>query len=287
MDVRVRFVLSMVGLFLFIITLSVIIYFVFRDTPAADQDVAAANLNTTPGQSDSVFGFDTVLGDDTEEVPAEEAAAPAELTLRQPENPDQPELPPVSSGAVDEPIYTVRMLGTWNKQVHGPWYPDGAHLSPMVAWSHQDGDFIYELGKTASIGVEIVAETGSPKRIEREIHAVQNEGHITDYAIGNLTYAPGEDMVRVRVAPHTPNITVISMIAPSPDWFVAAKNISLFENGSWVERKRYAARIYDAGTDSGLTFTAEDDDTDPKETIRSIPDQPDIPIVTFEFIRTY
>ncbi|MDE0243616.1 MAG: spondin domain-containing protein [Candidatus Kaiserbacteria bacterium] len=285
MDVRVKFVLSMIGLVLFIVALSIVVYFVVRDAAVPDDTTAPARIGT-PGQSDPVLGFDNILGGEPDPEEETEESNPG-LTLSPPETPDQEEPSPRGTEQLGEQVYTVRMLGTWNKNVHGSWYPDGAHLSPMVAWSHRPGDHIYALGKSASIGVESVAETGSPRRIEREIHAVQNEGYILDYAIGKKIYAPGEDMVQIRVAEHASNITVISMIAPSPDWFVAAKNISLFENGSWVERKQYAASIYDSGTDSGETFSARDIDTNPKESIDLLPNQPDVPIVTFEFVREH
>ena len=105
------------------------------------------------------------------------------------------------------------------------------------------------------------------------------------YGTGKRIDAPGEDTVSVLLSTTAPYVSVVSMIAPSPDWFIAAHNVTLFENGNWVERLSVPAVLYDAGTDSGTTFTAEDSDTDPAEAITRLADAPTLPIATFEFMR--
>ena len=96
--------------------------------------------------------------------------------------------------------------------------------------------------------------------------------------------------VRLTLSRNAPRVSVVSMIAPSPDWFISAHNVTLFENGRWTERKTVDAVLYDAGTDSGITFTARNNDTNPPEPItRLLPDSTipiTVPIAVFEFIRT-
>ena len=54
---------------------------------------------------------------------------------------------------------------------------------------------------------------------------------------------------------------------PSPDWFVGVSNVSLCAGGDWVEELRLAGTVYDAGTDNGLTFTAPNWETQPRNDI--------------------
>lgn len=65
----------------------------------------------------------------------------------------------------------------------------------------------------------------------------------------------------------SPLVTVVSMLAPSPDWFVGVSGISLFEDGEFVESKTISLRVYDAGTDNGLTFGSANADTNPAQPI--------------------
>ena len=56
------------------------------------------------------------------------------------------------------------------------------------------------------------------------------------------------------------HLGLATMIAPSPDWFTGASMIELCdkETGEWKDEIMYEAMAYDAGTDAGMTFTAED-----------------------------
>jgi len=46
------------------------------------------------------------------------------------------------------------------------------------------------------------------------------------------------------------------MIAPSPDWFIAVRDVELFEKNKWITEKSLQVGDYDAGTDAGTTFTS-------------------------------
>jgi hypothetical protein len=69
-------------------------------------------------------------------------------------------------------------------------------------------------------------------------------------------------------------VSVVSMLAPSPDWFIAVININLIENNEWVTSKTITADIYDAGTDDGATFVSPDEPTIPRVPIFEITTPP-------------
>jgi hypothetical protein len=71
-----------------------------------------------------------------------------------------------------------------------------------------------------------------------------------------------------------PSITLATMIARSPDWYIAVVNINLFENNSFVNQKTVEAHVYDAGTDDGVTYTSPDEISDPQQPITLIVDSP-------------
>ena len=185
---------------------------------------------------------------------------------------------------LNERVYTVRMRSTWNDDLQPNFHPSGSHLSPMIAWSHGLKDTIFKSGDVASEGMEIMAETGAPTVLTNEIKALLAKGDILDYGVGEVFFTPGEEEVQVRVSRDAPYITVVSMIAPSPDWFVSARNIKLYDQGKWMERILIPAPLYDAGTDDGEEFTSADKDTQPKQPIGRFEGAPSASIVIFEFI---
>jgi len=62
------------------------------------------------------------------------------------------------------------------------------------------------------------------------------------------------------------------MVAPSPDWFsgVASLDLCNHNTGEWKDSIKLDLKAYDAGTDRGMTFTAEDDAIEDKKIIRTV-----------------
>ena len=69
-------------------------------------------------------------------------------------------------------------------------------------------------------------------------------------------------------------MTLVTMIAPSPDWFVGVHGTNLFDGGDWVDDLSVDLFPYDAGTDSGASFASDDLATEPPVDIRMIAGTP-------------
>ena len=88
-----------------------------------------------------------------------------------------------------------------------------------------------------------------------------------------------------------PLVTLVTMVAPSPDWFVGVSGLSLIVGGDWASELSVPLQAYDAGTDSGTSFLAPDEATQPRESIFRIPGGPFLvggttpPLGTFTFRR--
>ena len=64
------------------------------------------------------------------------------------------------------------------------------------------------------------------------------------------------------------------MIAPSPDWFVGVHDLSLLVDGNWVDELVIDLEAYDAGTDSGATYTSANQRTSPQASITRLTESP-------------
>jgi hypothetical protein len=62
-----------------------------------------------------------------------------------------------------------------------------------------------------------------------------------------------------------PVVSLVAMIAPSPDWFAGVSGVDLTENGAWVATKTVDVQPWDSGGDDGTTYLADDVDTNPKK----------------------
>ena len=75
----------------------------------------------------------------------------------------------------------------------------------------------------------------------------------------------------IKVPADHPLITLVSMIGPSPDWFVGVSGLSLLDGeGQWMYGRQVALYPYDAGTEDGTEFSLSNPPTNPRGTIASI-----------------
>lgn len=160
--------------------------------------------------------------------------------------------------------YTVEYDVPWSIETHPQTLPAGAHVSPIVIVSHMNKNDLFASDTSATDGIEVMAETGATEILLAEISANTS---ILNSVTGTRIDAPGTNALEIKLDQDYSRLSAVSMLAPSPDWFVAINGLELFSEGRWVEMVVLELRPYDAGTDSGATFTANDADTVPPAVI--------------------
>ena len=162
--------------------------------------------------------------------------------------------------------YMIEYNVPWSISTHPDTLPPGPHVSPIVVVSHTNENDLFTAGIVATDGIEIMAETGATKVLADEI---SDNSSILNSVIGTRIDVPGSNTLKLELDQDYSLISAVSMLAPSPDWFVAINNVELFENGQWLEKIELTMEPYDAGTDSGTTFSATDFNTSPTQIIGS------------------
>lgn len=171
--------------------------------------------------------------------------------------------------------YQITFTVDWSKAKYPTDYPGNAHFSKLIGWSHDSTSTLFEVGTEASYGIEVMAETGGTDHLESEFRTLIEDGEGLDAFIGsNLETGSGTITVDLALDTKHTSVTLATMIAPSPDWYVAVVNVNLFEDGGFVDTKTVDAHVYDSGTDSGVTYGSADMDTDPQEPISLFVDGP-------------
>ena len=189
--------------------------------------------------------------------------------------------------------YGVTFTATWNATSHGsaPPFPSGAHFSRVVGTTHLEQASFWSSGAIATPGVESMAETGNVTALCDEVQAEADGGRAGGCIRGQEAsfLSPGTVTLAFEVDGRFPFLTLVSMIAPSPDWFVGVDGIALQQSGCWLPRIEMDLMGYDAGTDSGPTFSAPDADVTPHEPIGPIEALPDdvreVPFATLVLTR--
>ena len=116
-----------------------------------------------------------------------------------------------------------------------------------------------------------MAETGATGTLASEFQAQMPE-NVLSVVNGRRIDSPGSATISgfiVRL--DYPLITLVTMIAPSPDWFVGVSGQSLRDEfGQWVDELEVILYPLDSGTDDGPTYTSSNDDSSPKQPIKSL-----------------
>jgi hypothetical protein len=190
---------------------------------------------------------------------------------------------PVGATAVPTPAptaaptarYSVTFDSTWRRDSHPTDFPADPHYSRLIGGTHSSRVSFWADGASASAGIEAMAERGAVSPLDQEIEAAIGAGTAgTLIRGGALDSSPGATSVEFDVVREHPLVTLVTMVAPSPDWFVGVHDLPLIESGDWVTEKSVTLYAYDAGTDSGPTYVSPDRDTQPRQPIRRLEGDP-------------
>ena len=173
------------------------------------------------------------------------------------------------NGGAPEATYEVTFQGTWTTAATPGGVVGNAHFTTLIGAVHNNGVSFWRSGGRATQGVELVAETGETTRFASEVDASAHARAVVRQRIGQG--GTSSATFTVDVTTDHPLVTLLSMIGPSPDWFVGVSGLSLQDDsGHWVARHVLDLYPYDAGTEEGTEFSLNNPPTDPQGTIASI-----------------
>ncbi|MEZ6241671.1 MAG: spondin domain-containing protein [Phycisphaerales bacterium] len=168
--------------------------------------------------------------------------------------------------------YRATFEGLWTEQTHPTDFPGNPHFSPLIGVTHNADAVFWEPGGIATFGIERMAEAGRTQELQVEIDAEKLIGN-ADSGIRQIGInSPGSVHKEFNAHESHPLVTLVTMVAPSPDWFVGVHSVPLFVDGVWVDKLVFDLMPYDAGTDAGVTFNSPNEDITPHIPIVEIGD---------------
>jgi hypothetical protein len=171
--------------------------------------------------------------------------------------------------------YEVVFESTWHRGSHPSDFPDDAHYSGLIGGTHRSSVSFWREGALASEGVRRMAERGAKSPLDLEVAAAMASGDAGSVLSGgSLGSTPGSVRLEFEMSRDFPLVTLVTMVAPSPDWFVGVSGLPLFVNGAWVDSVSVDLYPYDAGTDSGVTYRSPDQETTPRQPIARLTGYP-------------
>jgi hypothetical protein len=187
-----------------------------------------------------------------------------------------PALPtPAPTPAATTARYRVTFESSWRAETHPTDFPTDAHYSRLIGGTHSSRVRFWAAAGTASAGIEAMAEQGRTSPLDAEVQSAIAAG--TAYSLiqgGALARSPGTATAEFEIGRDHPLVSLVTMVAPSPDWFVGVDSLSLVEGGDWAAEKTVVLHPWDAGTDSGASYASTDLDTQPRQPIHLLQGYP-------------
>lgn len=156
--------------------------------------------------------------------------------------------------------YDITFESTWNASEHSS-IPSGAHWSNLVGATHSLANEFVQLGQNATPGIQNVAEFGSNSAFQSEVVNAINQGVADQWlqqGFSPFAAISSATLSDIEVSEDFPLLTLVSMVAPSPDWFIAVNSLNLrnVNSDTWLDTFTIDVFAYDAGTDNGSNYTS-------------------------------
>jgi hypothetical protein len=166
--------------------------------------------------------------------------------------------------------YRVEFTPLWTRANFPFDYPDTSlihkpHFSGLIGAAHDGSLVLFREGQVPTPGLERLSEEGKHQPLDAEIGTAVTAGR----ALGVIESGPLKDFSQSVSTEFTVDaahsrVSLVAMIAPSPDWFVGVADVDLSDMGGFAGTLAVDGYAWDSGGDAGTTFLADDADTNPK-----------------------
>ncbi|XP_062068914.1 spondin-2 [Lepus europaeus] len=171
--------------------------------------------------------------------------------------------------------YSLTFTGKWSQTAFPKQYPlfrPPAQWSSLLGAAHSSDYSMWRKGQHASNGLREFAERGEAWALMREVEAA-GERLQSVHAVFSAPAVPsgtGQSTTELEVHSRHSLVSFVVRIVPSPDWFVGVDSLDLCEGSRWREQVAVDLYPYDAGTDSGFTFSSPNFATIPQDAVTEI-----------------
>ncbi len=186
-----------------------------------------------------------------------------------------------TSAAAQTVRYRVVIDNTWSNETHAGAFP-GVDNDPHFSWfgggTHNDQVSFWQVGEPTSPGMTQMAEDGRTFALETEFNAAISAGNAGSFFPWRSWVCPdrvfhgscGTDTREFEIHEDFPLVTLVSMLGPSPDWFVGVTGLPLRENGEWLSEVVVDLHPYDGGTRSRNVWALFGPESEPPEPLELI-----------------
>jgi hypothetical protein len=158
--------------------------------------------------------------------------------------------------------YRLTVSNTWSETTHPGAFPPAAHFSWIAGATHDGSVSFWSEGALASPGMVEMAETGVTNQLLGEVGQAVVQGGADALLTWPWWFCPADTtdsscgplVVEFDIDASHPRVTLVTMLGPSPDWFVGVSGLPLHDGAGWIDELVVDLRPYDGGTRDANAF---------------------------------
>ncbi|XP_067590913.1 spondin-2 isoform X2 [Pseudorca crassidens] len=171
--------------------------------------------------------------------------------------------------------YSITFTGKWSQASFPKQYPlfrPPAQWSSLLGAAHSPDYSLWRKGQYVSNGLRDFAERSEAWALMREMEAAGEKLQSVHGVFSAPAVPSGTGQTSAEFEAHSRHslVSFVVRIVPSPDWFVGIDSLDLCDGGRWREQVVVDLHPYDAGTDSGFTFSSPKFATVPQDTVTEL-----------------
>ncbi|XP_004432263.1 PREDICTED: spondin-2 [Ceratotherium simum simum] len=171
--------------------------------------------------------------------------------------------------------YSITFTGKWSQTAFPKQYPlfrPPAQWSSLLGAAHSSDYSMWRKNQYVSNGLRDFAERGEAWALMKEIEAAGEKLQSVHGVFSAPAVPSGTGQTATELEAHSRHslVSFVVRIVPSPDWFVGVDSLDLCDGDHWREQVAMDLYPYDAGTDSGFTFSSPNFATIPQDTVTEI-----------------
>lgn len=181
----------------------------------------------------------------------------------------------VTSASAETARYRLTVDNTWSEASHPGAFPENAHFSWIGGGVHDATVSFWSEGALASPGMVQMAETGETGMLLDEVSAAPGSGGPLGWQhwfcpAATVHPSCGPLVIEFEMEDSHPLVTLVTMLGPSPDWFVGVSGLPLRDASGWLDTVVVDLRPFDGGTRSANVFALAGPLTTPPDPIALI-----------------
>lgn len=156
--------------------------------------------------------------------------------------------------------YRVTLENFWGVTDFPQEFPEDAHLSLIGGATHNAAVSFWNEGEVASRGIEDMAEAGLIDKLlfDEVAPAIEKDTAdsmiaVREYTDPNINGVPGLKVFYIEMNIQWPLVSLVTMLGPSPDWFVGVSGLSMLNDEQWTTQLSVDLPLYDGGSKSDIT----------------------------------